>query len=102
MAELQYPLLKFVKHTRNESTGGPKVTRRDRKTGREIQIPLDVIQGSELGVRAGVWDFEYLGANRRPFDGMPAGWYAGLAVELKAPGERTLARAKAMEGALRG
>jgi hypothetical protein len=83
LTEGQLPELAFVKHTRNESSGGPKVTRRDRASGRMVEIPLDVIRGAELGVRAGVWDFEYLGRNRVPIDDKPAFFYAGLAIELK-------------------
>ncbi len=83
----QLPELRFIKHTKNESDGtGPKVTRRNRKTGKLIEIPLDVIRGAEMGVRSGVWDFEYLGPNRVALDNRPAGHWAGFALEFKAPG----------------
>ena len=83
----QLPELAYFKHTKNEASGyGPKVTRIDRRSGRLREIPLDVIRGGEMGVRAGVWDFEYLGPNRIPIDGVPALAYRGLAIEFKARG----------------
>jgi hypothetical protein len=83
----QLPQLAYVKHTRNESFGGPKVTRADRKRpGKLVEIPLDVIKAAQLGVRAGVWDFEYIGANRATVNGYRPNTYSGLAIEFKAPG----------------
>ena len=86
-AEGQLPDLAFVKHTANESGGGQKVTRRNPKTGRTTEVPLDVLIAASMGVRAGVWDFEYIGRNRAPVNGKPAGAYLGLAIEMKAPGK---------------
>jgi hypothetical protein len=89
----QLPELAFFKHTKNEVDGsGPRVTRHDRKTGKIVSIPLSIIIGGQLGVRAGVWDFEYLGENRSSTGNKGQhgpGSYAGLAIEFKAPG-RTL------------
>lgn len=83
-SEGQLPELHFVKHTPNESNGGRKVTRSDRRTGKRIDIPLDVIQKAEMGVVAGVWDFEYLGPNHCPIGDHPARTFRGFVIEFKA------------------
>ena len=86
----QLPELAFCKHTKNEVSGtGPRVTRHDRKTGKLVSIPLEVLKGGQLGVRAGVWDFEYIGPNRAAVGNRlqhDPHTYRGLAIEFKAPG----------------
>ena len=47
-------------------------------------------RGAEAGVRAGVWDFEYLGRNRVPIDVSRV--FAGLAIELQERRRSPLAR----------
>lgn len=92
--EGQLPDLAFVYHAANESTGtGRKVTRRNRQTGKTYQVPIDVLLNKEMGVRPGVWDFQYLGRNKAPIGRYPIGHFAGCAMELKAPGE-TLSNAQ--------
>ena len=85
----QLPELAFFKHAKNEVSGsGPRVTRHDRKTGKLVSIPLEVLKAGQLGVRAGVWDFEYLGPNRASIGRERqhgAGIYRGLAIEFKRP-----------------
>lgn len=78
----QYPKLRFIKHTPNEAKGGGKMIETFYK-GKRSRVPLSVLQNAKRGVVAGVWDFEYLGINESPIDHQPAGWYRGLAIELK-------------------
>lgn len=82
-AEGQLSALAFVKHTPNESFGGKRIAVRDRKTGKPTTIPLDVLLAAKMGVRAGVWDFEYLGVNECTIGALPPRAYRGCAMELK-------------------
>lgn len=78
----QLPKLHFCKHTPNEAVGGGPIVERMYK-GKLSRVPLSVLQNAQRGVVAGVWDFEYLGINESPINHKPAGWYRGLAIELK-------------------
>lgn len=99
LGEPRYPQLQFVKHTANEALGGggTKVQIRT-DAGAVAYVPASVLEGYAMGVRPGVWDFEYLGPNLGPipapeFSALPpihpAGSFRGCAVELKV-GKNTL------------
>lgn len=88
VAECRLPALRFVKHTPNEANGGggkirTSYTKRDGSTGWKM-IPLEAIRNSQMGVRAGAWDWELIGFNLYPIFGQPTGFYQGLAIEMKA------------------
>lgn len=65
--EGRYPALAFVKHT-------PNGEKRDIVTATRLK---------RMGVRAGVWDVEFLYPNQADIAGRVPGHYRGLAVELK-------------------
>lgn len=62
------PALAYVFHTANESAGGAKTKR---------GIPLDILKEAQMGVRAGVWDFQLI------LPGVYTGGASGCAIELK-------------------
>lgn len=74
VASARLPDLAYVWHTANESAGGAKT-----RTG----VPLDVLREARMGAVAGVWDWLYIGANAAPIAEMRAGYFGGLAIELK-------------------
>lgn len=85
--EGRYPLLQYVMHPRNESSGGNKVrrsyTKKDGSTGWKM-IPVDVLNGAQMGVRPGAPDIFLPVRNRAPIQGFPPGHFTGLAIERKA------------------
>jgi hypothetical protein len=88
VAEGRLPALRFVKHTPNEANGGGKKIRtsyikRDGSTGWKM-TPLEAIRNSQMGVRAGAWDWELIGFNLSPIWGRPTAYFNGLAIEMKA------------------
>lgn len=91
-----YPALRFVKHTPNEALGSGSDTRPVRQSdGSFRNVPISVLRGAQMGVKPGVWDFEFLCPNDQPLSIAPAflplknivsGCYLGLAFEMKAEG----------------
>lgn len=101
VGEPLYPALRFVKHTPNEALSSGDDTKAVRQPdGTYRQVPLSVLRGGLMGVRPGVFDFEFLCPNVTPIWETPfepyaeltiltaSGRYRGLAFELKAVGGR--------------
>ncbi|MBK9944227.1 MAG: hypothetical protein IPP13_21715 [Kouleothrix sp.] len=101
VGEPLYPALRFVKHTPNEALSSGDDTRAvQQANGTWRNVPISVLRGGLMGVRPGVFDFEFLYPNTTliaapPF--MPSsnprsitnlGQYRGLAFELKRAGGR--------------
>lgn len=96
IGEPVYPDLHFVKHTPNEALGSGSDTKAVRQpNGTFRNVPISVLRGAQMGVRPGVWDFEFLYPNVTPitlppmFPGHPgvvSGSYLGFAFEMKAEG----------------
>lgn len=99
VGEPEYPILRYVKHTPNEALSTGQDTRPVRQTdGTFRNVPVSVLRGAQMGVRPGVWDFEFLCPNRRPIGLIPfvevprparpgtlsTAYYRGLAIEMKA------------------
>ena len=92
VGEPLYPQLAFVKHTPNEALGSGDDTKPVRQSNGSVRhVPLSVLRGGLMGVRAGVFDFEFLCANALPVLAQPfmptqraSGLYLGLAFEMKA------------------
>jgi len=93
VGEPLYPALRFVKHTPNEALSSGDDTRAVRQAnGTYRNVPISVLRGGRMGVRPGVFDFEFLCANALPLCEQPflptalarPGRYAGLVFELKA------------------
>lgn len=81
--EGRYPLLQYVTHIANESSGANKVRRSYRKkdgtTGYKM-VPMDVLTGAQMGVKKGVLDiFCFVGR----YDHEQNIWYPGLVIEGK-------------------
>lgn len=101
LGEPLYPALRFVKHTPNEALSSGQDTKAVRQPdGTYRQVPLSVLRGGLMGVRPGVFDFEFLCANQRaildppfmpntnPRSDTAFGFYRGLAFDLKAANGR--------------
>lgn len=65
--EGRYPVLEYVRHC-------PNGEKRDKATAARLK---------RMGVRAGVWDVEFLQPNLAPIEGYTIGYFRGVAIELK-------------------
>lgn len=87
--EGRWPLLAFVTHVQNESSGANKVRRSYRKkdgtTGYKM-VPMDVLTGAQQGVKPGVPDIVGFLRNRCPVLHYPIGHFVGFTIERKAKG----------------
>jgi hypothetical protein len=84
--EGRWPLLQYVTHVANESSGANKVRRSYRKkdgtTGYKM-VPLDVLTGAQMGVKKGVPDIVVFCSNRCAVAERGAYYFIGLTVEAK-------------------
>lgn len=82
--EGRWPLLAYVTHVANESSGGSKVrrsyTKRDGTQGYKM-VPVDVMRDAQMGVKKGVPDVVCF---VQRYDAVLNVAYPGLVVEMKA------------------